>query len=260
MITELPYTWHGPVDSAVPVIVLGNSLGTLQSMWSAQVAHLASRFRVLTFDLSGHARDDGAFTFDDLVASTAALLESVGAREVLYCGVSLGGALGVALAARYPPLVSSLVVVNAPIVQSSASFWIERADTVEREGLAALADSLRSRWFTPGVSASVAEPLVADFRALPVAGYAQSCRALAELDLVADAAAVRASTIVVSGSADIAVDAANSRAFADTVPGADLRVVEGAPHMLPVERPEELNRILDGAILALESRVKESMK
>ncbi|CAN5336562.1 hypothetical protein BH11ACT2_BH11ACT2_15140 [soil metagenome] len=259
MIIDLPAAWSGATAADSPVVVFGNSLGTLRSAWSAQVEHLSSRARVLTFDLPGHVRDGGAFDFDDIVESVAALLKRNGVQGAIYCGVSLGGALGVALAARHPVLVSTLVVINAPIAQSSAAFWLDRADAVERDGLGALADSLASRWFTPEAPAEMVDPIVRDFRSLPPRGYAASCRALATLDVRADAESVSQPTTVLSGVRDLAVDPANSRELVAAIPGAVLRSVD-APHLLPVERADELDRVLDEILVGLDRPMKESVR
>ncbi len=240
---DLPRSWRGAASG--PVIVLGNSLGTLQDSWLEVVAAIGDRARILTFDLPGHTRvEDRAFGFDDVATSAAAMLDAEGVRDALWCGVSLGGALGVAVAASRPDLVGGLVMVNSPIRQSSPDFWRARADTVERDGLAALADDLATRWLTPAAEPSRIAGIVATFRALPAAGYAQMCRALADLELAEDATRIDAPALVVNGTADVAVSPDQAEEYGRLLPNADRLAIEGAPHLLPIECASELARLL----------------
>lgn len=245
---SLPFSWHG--RSSGETVVFGNSLGTLQPSWQHQVQHLSDRYRILTFDLPGHFGDEaqqGAFTFSDIVERTASLLSAEHLHDVYFCGISLSGAVGVALAASNPSLVAGLMVINAPM-RSSKEFWLDRAATVDRDGLAVLADGLVERWFASDKArgSDAAFEVAKRFRELPPTGYANACRALATLDVSSQSLAVRAPTMVVSGTADQAVDPVNSKNLAAQIPGATLREVLGGGHMLPLERPQELNAILDG--------------
>ncbi|WP_336630378.1 MULTISPECIES: alpha/beta fold hydrolase [unclassified Microbacterium] len=243
--TPLPRTWHGSAEG--PALVFVNSLGTTQSMWDGVLEQLGSGMRALTYDLPGHT--GGAiepFTFDDLVAESIAVMDSEGVRAATLAGVSLGGAIGIEIAARRPDLVEGLVVVNAPIRQASSSFWTERADTVEREGLAALSSGLRERWFPEGGAGT--EAVVAEFAALDPAGYAAACRALADLDVTAAAQAVTLPTLVVSARDDASVAPTNSDELAASIPGAVLEVVDEGGHLLPVTRPGLLAEWLISAL------------
>jgi len=239
--TALPRTWHGPADG--DVVVLANSLGTTQRMWDGLLAELGPDVRVLTYDLPGHTGDTTEpFTFDDLVVGSIEVLDSEDVRAATLVGVSLGGALGVEIAARRPDLVSRLVLVNTPIRQASRGFWLDRADAVERDGLAGLAAGLPERWFPQGGPA--ADAVVAQFAALEPAGYAAACRALADLDVTAAASAVAVPTLVVSARDDSSVAPASSDELATLIPGAVLESVPEGGHLLPVTRPDLLARLL----------------
>ncbi|MEV5413139.1 alpha/beta fold hydrolase [Thermopolyspora sp. NPDC052614] len=246
MIGELPYACHG--GERAPVLVLGNSLGTTQAMWSPLLAELGDAVRALTFDLPGHVRAEASdFTFDDIVTAAIALLDRLSLRDTVYCGVSLGGALGVAVAARRPDLVRRLVVVNAPIRQPSAEFWYGRAEVAERTGLEPFASTLADRWFEPGSDPDVVAAVTTAFRGIPPLGYAQACRAIARLDISDDAARVKAETEVVAGESDVAVGREHAVELAAAIPGAAMRTVPGA-HLLPADRAGDLAALLSFAI------------
>lgn len=247
-----PFTWHGSQDS--PVLIFGNSLGTTQWMWHHQIGYFSERFRILTFELPGHFEYEStwpAFTLDDMVSAAADLLDAESVRSATWCGISLGGSLGLLVAARRPDLISRLVVVNAPLTQASRDFWLARAESAESGGLGQFAEAIKPRWFPRMPEAGDpedAKELARQLSALPVSGYAAACRALADLDVRQEAPSVQAGTLVISGEDDQSVAPENSKGIRDLVPLAELRTVARGGHLLPVELPAEFNAIVDGFI------------
>lgn len=228
------------------LLVLANSLGTTSRMWDATRARLAAR-PVLLFELPGHdAAVADRFTWNEVVAAVVDMLDEEGVAGADLLGVSIGGALGLAVAARRPDLLRALVLVNTPIRQASASFWRDRADAVRRDGLAFLEEGTRARFLPPGADGSAAaDAVVDDLLALDPHGYAAMCESIAELDLAADAARVHARAVVLSARDDLAVPPSNSDELAATIPGARLSRVETGGHLLPVSRPDLVATIVD---------------
>ena len=101
MSVAVHFRLDGPDDA--PVVMFSNSLGTTLEMWDFQAAALAHRYRVLRFDTRGHGRSpvpDGPYTVADLAGDALALLDRLGIDQVSFCGLSLGGAVGMTIAAR----------------------------------------------------------------------------------------------------------------------------------------------------------------
>src|SRR5215469_11933294 len=109
---ELTGWLDGPAGA--PVVVLGNSLGTSCAVWNSQVPALSRRFRLLRYELPGHGGSpapDGPYTIAELGAAVLALLDRHGVDRAAYCGISLGGMIGLWLAADSPERVSALGLV-----------------------------------------------------------------------------------------------------------------------------------------------------
>jgi 3-oxoadipate enol-lactonase len=118
--------------------------------------------------------------------------------------------------------------------------WIERAEAVRANGMAALADATMGRWFTPAFTGA---PLFRQtFVAVPPEGYAGCCDALAVWDFRAELGSVSAPTLVLVGSEDPATPPDQAHAIADGIAGALLEVIPDAAHLVNVEQADSFNR------------------
>ncbi|MFF5932330.1 3-oxoadipate enol-lactonase [Streptomyces sp. NPDC012508] len=237
---------EGPVTA--PVLILGPSLGTSTALWDAVAPELSATHRVVRWDLPGHGGSPASLigpgaTVADLARLVRDLADALGAERFSYAGVSLGGAVGLHLAAHQPQRVERLAVLCSSAHFGPAAHWAERAATVRREGLAALADTAPARWFTPGFTVP---ELVADHREADPEAYAACCDALAAFDLRDRLSSITAPTLLVAGREDPATPPAHLREIADAVPGATLTEIAGASHLVPAERPEAVLAALRG--------------
>ncbi|SNS52348.1 3-oxoadipate enol-lactonase [Actinomadura mexicana] len=229
-----------------PVVVLGPSLGTSMDLWLPQLPALARSWRVLRYDLPGHGGappPGGPFTVEDLAGGVVALLDGLGVERAAYAGVSLGGAVGTALALRAPERVTSLVLCCTSPRFGDPGPWRERAALVRREGVGPVADSAAGRWFTPSFTG--ADPYVAMLRATDAEGYAGCCDALAAFDATARLAEICTPALVVAGAQDGPTPPrGHAELLAAGIPGARLTVVEGAGHLANAERPAEVTEAI----------------
>ncbi|RZT79288.1 3-oxoadipate enol-lactonase [Micromonospora violae] len=248
MTSRLRLTVDGP--PAAPVLVLGSSLGTAAAMWEPQVPVLAQRFRVIRYDHLGHggsAVPPGPYTLDLLGRELLRTLDDLDVPWVHYAGLSLGGMVGMWLAAHAPDRVRRLALLCTSASLGPAEQWRARAATVRAEGLPAIADAVVARWFTPAFAA--ARPaVVAAHRAMltanPPAGYAACCEAIVTMDLRPDLGRITAPTLVIAGADDPATPVAHAREIVGRVPRARLAVLDAAAHLANVEQPEQVCRLL----------------
>ncbi|MFR9780090.1 3-oxoadipate enol-lactonase [Micromonospora sp. MS34] len=248
MTSRLHAIVDGPPDA--PVLVLGSSLGTTGAMWEPQLAAIAGRFRVIRYDHLGHGRSavpPGPYTIDLLGREVLALLDDLGVRRVHYAGLSLGGMVGMWLAAHAPERVDRLALLCTSASLGPAQGWRDRAATVRAAGLSAIADAIVARWFTPSFAAARPE-VVAAHRAMltaaPAAGYAACCEAIAGMDIRPDLGRIAAPTLVIAGADDLAIPVEHAEGIAERIAGARLAVVDRAAHLAPVEQSVQIARLL----------------
>ena len=124
----LHYRLQGAKDA--PPLVLVNSLGTSLDIWDDVADSLAPQFHVLTYDKRGHGLSgapSGPYTLDDHVSDLLGLVTYCGIEKFNYCGISIGGMIGMRLAALHPDRLLRIVLCTPvrssvpPLCGTSAS-------------------------------------------------------------------------------------------------------------------------------------------
>ena len=248
MTSRLHATVDGPADA--PVLVLGSSLGTTGAMWEPQLAALAARYRVIRYDHLGHGGSAvplGPYRIELLGREVLALLDDLAVPRAHYAGLSLGGMVGMWLAAHAPERVDRLALLCTSASLGPAEGWRQRAATARAAGMAAIADAVVARWFTPPFAESRPDVVAAHravLTATPAAGYAGCCEAIAAMDLRPDLGKIAAPTLVIAGADDPATPAEHADAIVERIAGARLAVVDRAAHLASVEQPEQIGHLL----------------
>ena len=237
---KLHYQLDG--DAALPVLVLSNSLGTSLAMWEPQIPELSKHFRVLRYDTRGHGQSEvtpGPYTIAQLGSDVIALLDQLEIAQAHFCGLSMGGSTFMWLAVHHPERVNKLILCNTGARIGTAEAWNSRIETVQRDGLPAIAAAVVSRWLTPeyaGQHPQQVQDLTAMLLATPAEGYAGACAAVRDNDLREAIAGIRAPTLIIAGSGDIPTPPADAQFMRATIPGA-LYVEFDAAHISSQQQP-----------------------
>jgi 3-oxoadipate enol-lactonase len=260
--TPVPLALAAPLAGppGAPVLVLGNSLGTSAEVWDRQAGELGKSFRLLRYEFPGHggsAAAAGPYTIAGLGAGVLDLLDSLGIGRVGYCGISLGGMVGMWLASHAPGRVAALSLVCTSAYLPPADGWYARATQVRSGGLAAISAAVISRWFTPAYAAaapSVIDQFRAGLEGTDPEGYACCCEAIAGMDLRADLAAITAPALVIAGADDPATPPEHGAAIAAGIAGARLEVIPDAAHLAAVSAPDTVADALGTHLSAAAAR------
>jgi 3-oxoadipate enol-lactonase len=249
---HLEYEVEGPADA--PALVLSDSLGTNFHMWDGQASALAEgrgsrRLRIVRYDTRGHGRTSvtpGPYTVRQLAHDVVELLDYLEIPRAHFCGLSLGGLTGLYLAREHPDRLLKIVVSSASARLGNTEMWDTRIAAVRQGGMAALAPSILTRWFTEDFRAR--DPLAVQrieqqVLSTPAEGYAGCCGALRDADLRPLVADIRTPTLVVAGSFDPAVPIDDVRWLADHLPGARFAELPTA-HLSNVEAPQAFNETI----------------
>lgn len=225
---RIHYRFNG--ERGRPALVLSSSLGTSMGMWDPQVEALGHHFCVLRYDARGHGASSvpaGPYSIAQMGSDVLALMSHVGVAKAHFCGLSMGGMVGLWLGIHAPAHFERIVVSNTAARIGPVDAWNARIAKVREGGMASIADAVLARWFTPGFIAS-GVPAVQQARQMllsaPPEGYAASCAAVRDADLRSSLHRIRAPTLVIAGTGDLSTPRQDGRYIADHVD--DARWVE----------------------------------
>lgn len=242
---SIDYDVHG---DGPPLLLIGG-LGFGRWAWFRQVPAFSRHFKTITFDVRGE-RELGSGVAD-LAADVVALLERLRVKKAHVLGTSLGGFVAQELALYRPDLVDRLVLVGTSYGRGgpeTMSPWALadmiglpslNAEKAVRRGLAAAtSDAYRAE--RPEEFEQLVRWRLADSPSLST--YYEQMRAGARFDVSRDVGRITSPTLVIHGAEDHYVPVANGVALAEAIPGAKLRVLDNAGHLVFIERYADVNR------------------
>lgn len=238
----------GPAGGAP--LMFSNSLGSKLEMWDDQVAHFARRFRVIRYDVRGHGETSsppGPYSMAMLAQDALRILDTLHIHKTDWVGCSMGGMVGMWLLTHHRDRISRAVLGNtSAFMGPPATDWNARIRMAHRDGMGAIAESVKPRWFTQRFReshpADVAR-IIDHVRAASVSGYAACCGAIRDMDQRESIKSITNPVLVLIGGEDPSTPPAMGEIIARNIPGARKAVVPAA-HISNCEAPEAYNRAI----------------
>jgi 3-oxoadipate enol-lactonase len=230
-------------------IVFVHGLGGTSNVWHAQRATLSRYFKVIVYDLSGSGRSDRSprsFSLDAWADELAGLIDHLQLDQAVVVGHSMGTAIVQKFAARYPQKTRAIILAGAlaELGPPGKEAFTKRAETVEREGMIAVADAILGGALSPGtregnpaLAGMVREMLLSN---CPTC-YAGHCRALINGSARADQERIGCPTLLVVGDQDPVTPLSLQRQIAAAIKHSRVRVVPDTAHYTMLEKPGAFN-------------------
>jgi 3-oxoadipate enol-lactonase len=251
-------------------VVLIMGIGYDSTLWMLhQVPVLARDFEVIVFDnrdvgRSGQAT--GAYGIADMADDVAGLLDAVGIERAHVVGLSMGAMVAQEFAVRYPERVDCLVLSGPDFAPARQVFhpigvwnWMKANDASGASFAAQQFVSLFSTAFlrTPEAVQQTIDFLSANPNPVSPSAYARQADAYLSYDPSNRLAGITAPTLILVGEQDVLTPPSTARDVADAIPGARLEIItgDGASHVLPLERPDEFNRLVIGFLASQRATV-----
>lgn len=245
----------------LPPVILIHGVGLSRHMWTAQVAALRERYRVVTLDMLGHGESPAPradATLVDYADAVARLMDSLAIPDATLIGFSMGALVSRAFALKYPDRLTGLVFLNGVFERSEQvrADILRRVSEVEHNGPGANVEAAITRWFSPGwlqAHPTYIAGLRAHMAANDWQGYLTTYRLFATQDSYGAGrlSEIAVPVLVATGEHDVGSTPAMAHALAARIAGATVAIVDDARHMMPVEMPEQTNALLLGHLDAI---------
>jgi len=260
-------------DTGGPGAPVVFSHGLLMSgrMYDAQIAALRDRFRCVSFDHRGQGRSAIAASGYDLETVTgdaAALLRALSLIPCHFVGHSMGGFVGMRLAARQPEMIRSLVLLEtaadaeplANRARYTALAAVARVLGLQPVLGPALKKLYGKTFLSDPARSAEREEMRRRFLSIDVTGAVRALsgvvsRAPVENEL----SSIRCPTLVLSGDEDAAVVPARSAHTARLIPSARFQLIPRAGHSSPIEQPQAVTTALRAFLERVEADLPQRL-
>ncbi len=237
-------------------LLLIHGLGSSARDWERQIPYFSKNYRVITYDVRGHGQTDkpaGPYGIPLFAQDTAEFMKILNIESAHVVGISMGGMIALQLAVNAPERIRSLVVVNTGaelIVRSFREFLmvLQRKLIVRLLGMQKMGEILSGRLFPDPEHEELRKIFVEHWAENDPRAYRDSMQALLGWSVTDKLGFIPCPTLIVSADNDY-TPVEVKEAIVAKMPNAKLVVIPNSHHAVPVERPEEFNRIV-GEFLA----------
>ncbi len=240
-----------------PAVVFGHGLLFSGRMFADQVEALQDRYRCITIDWRGQGRTPpartGGYDMDTLTNDLVGVIDQLGLERIHYVGLSMGGFVGMRLAARHGHRVRTLTLLDTsagPEDPEKVARYRLLARIYRVVGMKPVRGQVEPIMFGPTFRADPGsrpriDAWLADLAAVRRSGMQQAIYGVTDREPIFDEiAAITVPTLVVVGADDVATPVAKAEAIQAGICSSRLEVVEGAGHSSTIEQPAEVTRLL----------------
>lgn len=248
--THISYRINGPASGQTFVLI--HSLAMTKSFWDPVVEILSAKSCVVTLDCRGHGASGkpvGPYSVEGFADDIATVCKDAGVTDAIVAGASMGGCVALAVANRHPALTSGLGLIDttAWYGDEAEATWAGRGDKALSEGLEALVEFQKTRWFSDQFRdrrPDTVENAVRTFLENDPNAYSETCRMLGRCDLRDALSHLKIPVEIFVGEQDYATPIAMAEAMHNAMPQSNLQVYEGVRHFTPLEVPQAIADLL----------------
>jgi 3-oxoadipate enol-lactonase len=224
--------------------------------WQNVIADLTRDYQVITIDNRGAGQSDcpdDPYTIDIMADDIAELCNHLQYQKIHVIGVSMGGVIAMALAAKYPELVRTAVISNSPIkidfkfklVAAAHLIALESKVNSEIVIYSSLAWSFSSKFLDrPDIVDNLVEMRKTNPYPISAVGYRAQLNALTTADTTVWLPKINTPCLIIGSDQDIIVNESETQEIANAIKNSEYYCFKDTGHVPHIERPKVFTKLV----------------
>lgn len=258
---DLYYFLHEPQERAAkhPPIILLHGAGGNHLSWPPQIRRMVDE-KIYALDLPGHGKSEGIgrHSIDEYAEDVLAFMKALKISAAVIIGVSMGSAIALTLAIKYPRKVLGLALLGAG---AKMRVMPDILDTVGNSNtFESAVDLIHKNAFSENVPPSliqISKRYMLEIRPPVLLGDFLACN---EFNLLDQLQRITAPTLLICGAEDKMTPVKFSEFLREGIPNAQLQTIENAGHLVMLERPDLIADLLKKFTDGIPPRVRKPRK
>ena len=228
--------------AATQTLLFSNSLGNDWSSWDKQVEYFKKDYRVVLY----HTQALDGYEIDNLCLDIIFIIKKEQLKNIHFCGISLGGLIGINLAIKFPEYFGSITVANTSPKIVTPEIWQKRIAEVKENNFLNVKEGSPSRWFTGSFieeNPSEVQKSLVGFENTKVSDYINCCHILGSTNLWENLKKIKKPFHIISGSEDPVTTEKEAREMHQIISSSKLTVLK-ASHLSQIEKAQDFNHAL----------------
>ena len=236
IISGIHYTIFEGREVGPPAIVLIHGAGSSRLIWPRELRRMRGH-RVLTMDLPGHGKSNHLVVGQSLHAYAIQIIDfiiSLEINRVYLVGHSMGGAIALSIASRYPQLIAGMVLISSGASFNVNQDWLTTLGNPDTMGVAA--EHFRRYAFSVKTKAEIVELVMGKMETTRSSVIYADWLACSEFDIREQVDQIKTKTKLIWGADDRITPLSNAHYLINQMPHADLEIFPDAGHMAVLEQ------------------------
>lgn len=238
------------------VIVFSHGLLWSHKMFLDQIDFLKKNFTLIAYDHRGQGgseKNSASFDMDTLTLDALQLIDQLVGKPVHFVGLSMGGFVGMRLAARYPEKIKSLILLetsaNSEPVENLPKYKMLNGIVGLFGVIPPVAKSVMKIMFAQSWLENPKNDILIERWKKELRSNKKSITKSVEAVIYRkgveeEIRSIKCPTMIVVGDEDIATKPEKAKFIQMSIPKSSLHIVQGAGHSSSIEKPEQINKLL----------------
>ncbi len=224
-------------------LVFIHGAGGSRTSWSLQEAYFSRAFNVLIVELPGHgaAQGSGVQEIKGYALWVKGALDELKVPRPFVIGHSMGGAITMELAMRFPDLPKGLVLVSTGARLRTLPAILDGIKKV----FPVTVRMISERSFAQDAPVEMKQTKITEMMKNSPDVLYGDFSACDRFDIMEEVQTISSPTLVICGDEDVLAPPKYSRYLAEHIAGSQLEIIKGAGHLVMVEKPAEFNKRLE---------------